>query len=78
MRIRFSRHAKRRMELYGITETEVKSAIDRGKKEALQSGKTNITYDVGGKFRYPIKIIGIQEGDSFLVVTAYPLKRGKE
>jgi len=66
------------MELYGITETEVKSAIDQGKREVLQGGKTSITYDVGGKFRYPIKIIGVQEGEFLLVVTAYPLKKGKE
>ena len=66
------------MELYGITETEIKSAIDQGKKEVLQGGKTSITYDVGAKFRYPIRIIGVQEGESLLVVTAYPLKRGKE
>ena len=59
MRIRVSRHAKRRMELYGITETEVKSVIARGKREVLQGGRTSITCEVGGKFRYPIKIIGI-------------------
>ena len=66
------------MELYGITETEVKSAIDQGEREVLQGGKASITYDVGGKFRYPIKVVGVQKGESLLVVTAYPLKKGKE
>jgi hypothetical protein len=44
----------------------------------LQGGKTNSIHEAGGKFWYLIKIIGIQEGESFLVVTAYPLKKGKE
>ena len=66
------------MELYGITEAEVKSFIDQGKREVLQGGKTSIIYEADGEFRYPIKIIGVQEGEFLLVVTAYPLKKGKE
>ena len=66
------------MDLYGITESEVKSAIDQGKRQVLQDGKTSIICKVGGKFRFPIKVIGVQQGESFLVVTVYPLKRGKE
>ena len=66
------------MELYSITENDIKSVIDQGKKEVLQDGKISITCDVSGKFEYPIKVIGIQDGESFLVVTRYPLKRGRK
>jgi hypothetical protein len=40
--------------------------------------KVSIIHDIGGKFKYPIKVVGINKEQSFLVVTAYPLKRGKK
>jgi hypothetical protein len=38
------------MELYGITEAEVKEFIDQGEREVLQGGKTNSIHEAGGKF----------------------------
>jgi hypothetical protein len=75
--IEFSRHAKRRMKLYNITEKDVTSVIDQGKRESLSSGRVSITHELAGKFQYPIKVIGVQDAKSFLVVTAYPIKGGK-
>ena len=63
---------------HAYTFERYESVIAQGKREVLQGGRTSITCEVGGKFRYPIKIIGVQEGESLLVVTAYPLKKGKE
>jgi len=75
--IQFSRHAKRRMKLYNISETDVTSVIDQGNRESLSSGRVNITHEIAGKFQYPIRVIGVQDAKSFLVVTAYPIKGGK-
>ena len=77
--IKYSRHAKRRMKLYSITGDDIKSVIEQGKREISQSGnKTSIIHRIPAKFKYPIKVIGVEEGDSFLVISAYPLKKGKE
>ena len=43
--IEFSRHAKRRMGLYGISEEDVLTAINEGKKEILANGKIVFVHD---------------------------------
>jgi hypothetical protein len=76
--IQFSRHAERRMKLYHITKHDVKFIIDQGRREISHGEKISHIHDIGGKFKYPIKVVGIKKEESFLVVTAYPLKRGKK
>jgi len=66
------------MNLYGITKNDVKVVIDQGKRKNSHGAKISIIHDIGGKFKYPIKVLGIQQEDSFLVVTTYPLKKGKK
>jgi len=76
--IQFSRHAERRMKLYHITKNDVKFIIDQGRREVSHGEKISILHDIGGKFKYPIKVVGIKKEESFLVITAYPLKKGKK
>ena len=64
------------MKLYGITENDVKLVVEQGEKEILFGRRISFTHDAGGKFKYPIKVVGIQEGASLLVITSYPLKKG--
>jgi hypothetical protein len=52
------------MKLCGISENDVKLIIDQGEREILSGGRISFIHDAGGKFKYPIKVVGIQEGAS--------------
>ena len=72
MIVKFSRHARRRAKLYKIPETIVKEILE---DTNLSDGEHEIIRDVTG-FRYPIKIVVVIDGDTFTVITNYPLKKG--
>ncbi len=74
MEIKFSRHAKRRAKLYGISESMV---IDILRNMNLHQGEHEIIKDVPG-FKYPLKIVVSVEEDLITVVTNYPLKKGRK
>ena len=79
MNIKFSRHAKRRLKLYKINENDVISSI----KHELSRVKNKIKYEitVNGtyirRYKYPLKIIFIKKESDIIVITVYPLKKGK-
>ena len=73
MEIRFSRHARRRAELYKIPQSTVFALLER---RHLDAGIHEIVEEVGG-FRYPLKIVVAVEGDRITVITNYPLKKGR-
>ena len=72
MKIRFSRHAKRRAKLYSIQESIVAQLILEAN---LTEGEHEIIRNVPG-FKYPLKIIASVDGEVVTVITNYPLKRG--
>lgn len=76
-KIEYSRHARRRMQLYNISEEDVSSIVEQNSLAfAVQQGKHEIVSDnVFSDYGYPIKIIFTCEGDRIVVITAYPLKR---
>jgi len=74
MKIKFSRHAKRRGKLYNISEETVEKILEE--KELIR-GNQEIIEDVQG-FKYPLKIVASVEGDLVTVITNYPLKRGRK
>ncbi len=74
MKIRFSRHAKRRGKLYEIPEETVEQILEE--KELIQ-GSQEIVENVQG-FKYPLKIVVSVEGDIVTVITNYPLKKGRK
>lgn len=74
MKIKFSRHAKRRARLYGIPEATISDII---MKMDLKQGEHEIIKDVAG-FKYPLKIIVSVEEHWIKVVTNYPLKKGRK
>jgi hypothetical protein len=74
LKIKFSRHAKRRAQLYKIPEEIVRKILER--KELIQ-GDQEIIENVEG-FKYPLKIVVSTEGDILTVVTNYPLKKGRK
>ena len=74
MKIKFSRHAKRRGKLYKISEEAVKNILER---KNLSQGNHEIIEDIEG-FKYPLKIVISVEKDIITVITNYPLKKGKK
>ncbi|MEK6766400.1 MAG: hypothetical protein AABY49_09290 [Planctomycetota bacterium] len=73
MRIKFSRHAKRRAKLYKIPESMVEKILEG---LDLTDGEHEIIRNVSG-FKYPIKIVFAVENDIMTVITNYPLKKGR-
>ena len=73
MKIRLSRHARRRMKLYDIQEKIITDALsDIQMKEA---GRREIIKSISG-FQFPMKIVFEIKEDEVMIVTAYPLKKG--
>jgi hypothetical protein len=71
VRIKFSRHAKRRAKLYKIPESTITNIL---KDSGLSQGEHEIIKDVKG-LEYPLKIVVDVEGDAITVITNYPLKK---
>jgi len=71
--IKFSRHAKRRIKLYHISELVVRDLIE---EHVYPVGHHEIVKLVSG-LMLPLKVVFDVQEDSILVITAYPLKRRK-
>lgn len=71
MDIIISRHAKRRMKLYGIDDSII---IDIVRNLKLMPGKQVVIQDVTG-IEYPLKMVLDMEPSQVVIITAYPLKR---
>lgn len=80
MEIYFSRHAQRRIKLYAIDEDDVISSIKNwvGKQSIIQNRNSIIVNELKQKYHFPIKIVFSFEGSKIVVITAYPLKKGKQ
>ena len=74
MQIKFSRHARRRANLYRIPETTIVKILEEKK---LSLGRHEIVEDVE-TLKYPLKIVIVVENDIITVVSNYPLKKGRK
>jgi hypothetical protein len=74
VKIKFSRHAKRRAKLYDIPESAISSILI---SMNLHQGEHEIVRNITG-FQYPLKIVVSVEGDKVTVITNYPLKKGRK
>jgi hypothetical protein len=74
MVIKYSRHAKRRMKLYKISERVISTIILKGKKQNLEPDKISSILTIE-KQKYPIKIIYKIINNEIVIITCYPLKR---
>jgi hypothetical protein len=72
VKIRFSRHAKRRANLYQIPGSTILKILEG---RDFSQGSQSIIQKIEG-FEYPIKIILTVEDDIITVITNYPLKKG--
>ncbi|MEA3446192.1 MAG: hypothetical protein U9R19_15845 [Bacteroidota bacterium] len=73
MKVKFSRHAKRRARLYEILESTIEKILADSE---LNDGEHELIRDIAG-FKYPIKIVISVENDIMTVITNYPLKKGR-
>lgn len=73
MKIKFSRHAKRRARLYKISQSTI---IDILTSMNLSQAKHEIIKDVTG-FEHRLRIVIAIEADIITVITNYPLKKGR-
>jgi hypothetical protein len=74
VKVRFSRHARRRAKLYKIP---ISMIVDILKNMELSQGEFEIIKDVE-EFKYPLKIVVAIEDDRATVVTVYPLKKRRD
>lgn len=72
MKITLSRHSKRRLKLYKISDGWIYSLLAEAKCE--QGQHTILTKHPGIKL--PIKVIYVVEEEEITLITAYPLKKG--
>ncbi len=79
MEIIFSRHAKRRAKLYNIDIEDITEIIySSGIKETKKEHEIEIIDDrFLRKYGLPMKIVVKKEGEQIIVITNYPLKRGR-
>jgi hypothetical protein len=75
MKIKFSRHAKRRAKLYNISESIISEVLEN--KDLSGQGIHEVLENVEG-FKYPLKIVIVVENDIITIVTSYPLKKGRK
>jgi len=80
IKIEFSRHARRRMALYEISEPTVQAIIENQRMDGtISEGKNEVTdYQAVSRHGYPVKVVFSCEENQITVITAYPLRRGRK
>jgi len=72
--IKYTRHARNRMRLHGITEDDVESAMEKpAYLEPSIEGRSNAWLEITGKF---LRVTYKEEENSFLVISAVKKKKG--
>jgi len=52
--------------------------VKEGKREDLaEPGRVSFTWRLARKSNFPIKVVGLEQGKDFMIITTYPLKRGR-
>ena len=76
MKIKFSRHARRRMKLYDIDEQDVvESVMNNLNRVGTAAGKKEIVDEkYKQKYLYPLKTVFVVESELVTIVTTYPMK----
>jgi hypothetical protein len=75
----FSRHAQRRMKLYKISPQDVNQIVGEFHSAASEkSGRYEILSDLHHEiYRHPLKVVFIEADDKIIIITVYPLKKGR-
>lgn len=77
MIIEFSRHAKRRMQLYKIEKKDVIDMVESYlvNTATIAERQEIVEKALPSKNRYPLKVVFSLKDDKIVIITAYPLKR---
>jgi hypothetical protein len=77
MKLRFTRHARNRMRLYGITTKDVEDVFKEPSfGPAIEGTRMVLLGRPAAKFaQKPRKVVSIEEKGGYVVLSAYPLKR---
>ncbi|MBF0568615.1 MAG: DUF4258 domain-containing protein [Nitrospirae bacterium] len=76
MGIRFSRHARNHLKLYGIHVDEIKETIELPDAEGIEGSRRTALKKFVYRFSgYPLKVVYERTGDDIFIITAYPLKK---
>ncbi|GEM_PF-662629 len=76
--LRFTRHARRRMRLYGIGREHVEATLAAPQSTTTNeaNGRLEATRRFPGAFKdMPLKVVYVIEERQIVVLSAYPLKR---
>lgn len=81
--VKFSRHAKRRLKLYRIDDRDIIDEIQLWSKQhtVVSKSKFQISFLAKGKYsklKLPIRIVATVIKTEVLIITAYPLKKGRK
>ena len=76
MSIIFSRHAKRRMLLYNIDESDVVETIRNSDLAIEGQNKIEVVNkEMADKYGYPLKVVFTRKNDDVIVISAFPFIR---
>jgi hypothetical protein len=76
MSIIFSRHAKRRMLLYNIDESDVVETIRNSDLDIEGQNKIEVVNkEMADKYGYPLKVVFTRKNDDVIVISAFPFIR---
>jgi|GEM_PF-2075464 len=74
--IQYTRHAKRRMKLYNLSEYDIETVINTGEKEIISNDEELVFIArLPGKL-LPVKVVCKLLENSYSIITCYLLKRG--
>lgn len=74
--MRFTRHARHRMNLYGISREEIEEAVSNPDKIDIESDRKVVYKTFMPHFKgMPLKVIYVEEKGDIVILSAYPLKK---
>ncbi|OHB94488.1 MAG: hypothetical protein A3E19_01240 [Planctomycetes bacterium RIFCSPHIGHO2_12_FULL_52_36] len=72
----FTRHARRRMRLYEISQEEVEEAVSKPDKIDIESNRKVVYKIFAQRFKgMPLKVVYVKEEGDVVILSAYPLKK---
>jgi hypothetical protein len=75
MEIYCTKHARGRITLFDITEADVEKVIKKSPPAEMATDKIESIASLR-KFKYPLKVVYRIVKRKYIIITAYPLKRG--
>jgi hypothetical protein len=77
MELNITIHAKGRMLLFNISDSDIEKIIKKSSPSEIRAGKITAIATLR-KFKYPVKVVYRIAKGKYLIITAYPMKRGLE